>query len=67
MASNLGSLRTEEQKLYWRIRTREQTLSQLLEQYYKVKESIIQTREELKGMQDDHKALKDEIKELEGY
>ena len=67
MASNLGSLRTEEQKLYWRIRTREQTLSQLLEQYYKIKESIIQTREELKGMQDDHKALKDEIKELEGY
>ena len=67
MASHLGSLRTEEQKLYWRIRTREQTLSQLLEQYYQIKESIIQTREELKGMQDDHKALKDEIKELEGY
>ena len=67
MASNLGALRAEEQKLHWRIRTRETTLSQLLEQYYKIKESIIQSREELKSLQADHKAVKDEIKELEGY
>jgi len=67
MASNLGALRAEEQKIYWRIRTRETTLGQLLDQYYQIKESIIQAREELKELQADHKTIKADIKEAEGY
>ncbi|MBU02555.1 MAG: hypothetical protein CME55_04600 [Halieaceae bacterium] len=62
-----GDLRSRELSLHLRIQTKKDLISRLLEQFADLKEKISEEKANLRSMLEEHRDIRNELKEQEGY
>jgi|TARA_B100000035_G_scaffold185608_1_gene158332 predicted nucleic acid-binding Zn-ribbon protein len=67
MGRKKKDLRSKELSLHLRIQTKRDIISRLMEQYSELKEKISDEKAHLREMLEEHKEIRETLKEQEGY
>ena len=62
-----GDLRSEELSLHLKIKTKKQIIERMVAQFRDLKDRISSEKTELRGLLEDHKEIRVQLKEEEGY